>query len=176
MKVLVAYATRHGATAGLADRIAERLRADGLAAESRVIHSLGDIDEYDAFVIGGATYMFRWLKESTDFVNRNRPALAARPTWLFTSGPVGTDTVDKQGRDVLQVALPREFPGLVAAIKPRGTKAFFGALDFSQKPIGFGERFVRLMPAAKASMPQGDFRDWMAVDAWADEIAADLKR
>jgi len=27
------------------------------------------------------------------------------------------------------------------------------------------------MPGGKDALPKGDFRDWPAIDAWADEIA-----
>jgi menaquinone-dependent protoporphyrinogen oxidase len=87
---------------------------------------------------------------------------------------VGTDTVDKQGRDVLEATIPKEFPELVAAIHPRGETVFFGAMDPAAKPVGLAERFVSLMPAAKDALPKGDFRDWPAIDAWADTIAQDL--
>lgn len=36
------------------------------------------------------------------------------------------------------------------------------------------ERFTRLMPATRAAMPRGDFRDWAAIEAWAATIADDL--
>lgn len=174
MSVLVAYASRHGATRGIAERIAERLRADGLDADLRPVSEVRDASRYDAFIVGGAAYMFHWLKDATTFVRRNRTLLAGRPTWLFSSGPVGTDTVDKEGRDVLEVTVPKEFPGLRDAIHPQGEKVFFGAWDPAAKPIGAMERIVRLMPAARSSMPVGDFRDWDAIDAWADEIALEL--
>ena len=118
--------------------------------------------------------MFHWLKDATEFVNRNQALLAIRPTWLFSSGPIGTDTVDKQGRDVLESSIPKEFPGLREAIHPRGEKVFFGAVDPAAKPIGIAERLMSVMPAGKDALPKGDFRDWPAIDAWADEIARDL--
>ena len=37
MKILVAYATRHGATAGIAERIAATLTESGLPAEARPV-------------------------------------------------------------------------------------------------------------------------------------------
>ncbi len=80
--------------------------------------------------------MFHWLKDATTFVQRNRALLAERPTWLFSSGPVGTDTVDKQGRDVLETTVPKEFPELRDAIHPRGEKVFFGAVDPAARPVG----------------------------------------
>ncbi len=176
MKVLVAHASRHGATQGIAERIAQRLRAAGLLADARAAADVRDAATYEAFVVGGAAYMFHWLKDATRFVERNRDILATRPTWLFSSGPVGTDTVDAKGRDVLITSVPREFADLTTAVHPRGERVFFGAWDPSLPPVGLAERFVRHMPAAaRNAMPTGDFRDWAAIDAWADEIAAELK-
>ena len=174
MSILVTYASRHGSTRGIAERIAERLRANGLAADVRPAAEVRDAARYDAFVVGCAAYMFHWLKDATTFVKRNRALLEQRPTWLFSSGPVGTDTVDKQGRDVLETTIPKEFPELRDAIHPRGEKVFFGAMDPGAKPVGFAERFVSLMPAGKDALPKGDFRDWPAIEAWADQIAHDL--
>jgi menaquinone-dependent protoporphyrinogen oxidase len=174
MSVLVAYASRHGATQGIAERVAERLRAAGLDAEARPAKEVRDLTGYDAFVIGAAAYMFHWLGDATSFVKRNRAVLAERPTWLFSSGPVGTETVDKQGRDVLETTVPKEFPELRGGIHPSGEKVFFGAIDPAARPIGIAERFLALMPAGKDALPRGDFRDWPAIEAWADGIAAEL--
>jgi menaquinone-dependent protoporphyrinogen oxidase len=174
MEILVAYATRHGATRGIAERIAERLTAAGLTSEARPAAEVRDASRYDAFVVGGAAYMFHWLGDATTFVKRNAMLLAERPTWLFSSGPIGTDTVDKDGRDVLETTVPKEFAGFRDAIHPRGEKVFFGAIDPAAKPIGTAERLMALMPAASSALPKGDFRDWPAIDAWADEIAHDL--
>ena len=174
MPVLVAYASRHGSTQGIAERIAERLRAGGLDAEAHPAAKVRDAARYEAFVVGGAAYMFHWLKDATKFVERNRALLAERPTWLFSSGPIGTDTIDKEGRDVLEVTVPKEFAALREAIHPRDLKIFYGAMDPGAKPVGIAERFVTLMPAARNALPKGDFRDWPAIDAWADGIAAEL--
>ncbi len=175
MPVLIAYASRHGATRGIAERIAERLRAAGREVDVRPAVEVRDVAPYDAVVVGAAAYMYHWLKDATRFVERNRSLLAARPTWLFSSGPVGTAVVDAKGRDVLAASAPREFEHLRSAIRPRGERVFFGAWDPTASPIGFAERLVRAMPAAaRDAMPTGDFRDWPAIDAWADEIAAQI--
>ncbi len=175
MPVLVAYATRHGATRGIAERIADRLRSHDLDADARPAGEVRDAARYDAFVVGGAAYMFHWLGEATSFVEHHRKLLADRPTWLFSSGPVGTDLVDKDGRDVLETTVPKEFAKLRGQVLPRGERVFFGALDPDAKAIGMAEHFMRLMPAARDALPKGDFRDWPAIDAWADEIAVGLR-
>jgi menaquinone-dependent protoporphyrinogen oxidase len=172
-RVLVAHASRHGATRGIAERIGSRLGEAGLDAEVRAARDVKDVSGYDAFVVGGAAYMFHWLKDATAFVKRHRAVLAGRPVWLFSSGPLGTDTVDEDGQDVLVALVPKEFPELRSMVKPRGEQVFFGAWDPDYPTVGIAEWLVRRM--GKDAMPAGDFRDWPAIDAWADAIVADLR-
>ncbi len=72
MRVLVAYASRHGATRGIAERIAATLSAAGLEADVSAMRDVREPEGYDAFVLGSAVYMFRWLKDFTRFVHRTR--------------------------------------------------------------------------------------------------------
>ncbi|MCP3860730.1 MAG: flavodoxin, partial [Phycisphaeraceae bacterium] len=139
------------------------------------VKDIGDVSAYEAFVIGSAAYMFHWLKEATSFVKRHRAVLAERPVWLFSSGPLGTDLVDEEGRDIFEASRPKEFEELQTLLRPRGVRVFLGAWDPEAPAIGIGERFLRLMPASRAAMPAGDFRDWSAIDAWAAEIASELR-
>lgn len=175
MKVLVAYASRHGSTGGIAERIAEGLRNAGLEADAVDVLKRPDPEPYDAFVIGSAAYMFHWMKEATAFVDRHRDLLASRPVWLFSSGPLGTDEVDDKGNDLLEVSRPKEFDKYGPVLHPRGEKVFFGAWDPNAPAIGFVEKMMKKLPAgATDAMPTGDFRDWPVIDAWAAEIAAQL--
>lgn len=175
MKVLVAYATRHGATAGIAERIAATLQAEGLEAEARAAASVTSLAPYDAFVVGSAAYIYHWLDDATKLVRRHRAELAAKPTWLFSSGPLGTEPLNEKGQDQKEAAVPKELPELAAAVSARGQAIFFGAWDPTAKPIGIAERAMKLMPAARDALPAGDFRDWAEIEAWARSIAADLR-
>jgi menaquinone-dependent protoporphyrinogen oxidase len=173
MEVLVAYASRHGSTAGIAERIAAGLGAAGLSSEVVEVSKVGDVDRYDAFVIGSAAYLFHWLKDATRFVKRHHALLASRPVWLFSSGPLGTDRVDEQGDEVLEATRPKEFDELAALVHPCGVQVFFGAWDPDAPRVGLTEQLVRRLPAAEAT-PAGDFRDWAAIDAWSAQIAREL--
>jgi menaquinone-dependent protoporphyrinogen oxidase len=163
MTTLVAYASKHGSTQGIAERIARKLRDLGQDAVAQPIEAVGDVEAstYDAFVIGSGVYYGSWLKDATEFVRRNRAALAQRPVWLLSSGPLGTEVKDAEPQ-------PKEIAELQEAIHPRDHRIFFGALDHTR--LSFPERMV----AKAVRAPEGDFRDWGEIDAWAEEIARAL--
>lgn len=174
MKILVVYASRHGATEGIAVRIADTLERHGLEVTLQGAGEPDDIAEFDAFVIGSAAYMGHWDREVAAFARRHATFLATRPVWLFSSGPVGKDRYDAKGRDQLEAARPREFAELAASIQPREEKVFFGAYDPGREGGTLAERLVMKVPAIREAMPIGDFRDWSAIEAWADDIARQL--
>jgi menaquinone-dependent protoporphyrinogen oxidase len=177
MRILVTYASRHGATEGIAQRIGERLAGQGFEVEVKPVGEAGDVPGYyDAFVIGSAVYMSHWLKEITQWVRRHSNILLGRPVWLFSSGPLGTDAVDAEGKDVCSSAEPKEFAEFKSSIRPRQMRVFFGAYDPEAKPVGLAEKLMSVMPAAREALPAGDFRDWAEIDGWAATIGTELSR
>ena len=161
MTILVAYASKQGSTQGIAERIAEKLRQLGKEAEARPVEAVEDPGSYEALVIGSAIYYGSWLKEATEWVRRNRAVLAQRPVWLFSVGPLGIEFKDAEEQ-------PKEMAEFQKAIGPRDQRIFFGALDPSR--LSFAERMM--VKAVRA--PAGDFRNWPAIEAWAESIARDL--
>src|SRR5665811_2076810 len=129
MSILVAYASKHGATAEIAERIAENLREAGQDADARPVQEAGDLDDYEGFVLGSAAYLGHWLKDAAAFVRSNQDLLAQRPVWLFSSGPLGTEATDAKGVDLHTAAEPKELPEFQEAIHPREHRVFFGVLD-----------------------------------------------
>jgi menaquinone-dependent protoporphyrinogen oxidase len=157
MMILVAYASKHGATAGIARRIAERLTERGHVAEARSVDEIADLGRPDAVVLGSAVYAGSWRKEAVDFVERHNHELARIPVWLFSSGPLGDHVDDDEEQ-------PRQLEDIRRSIAPRDHRTFFGALNIGA--LSFGERMI--VKAVKA--PEGDFRNWEDIDAWADGI------
>jgi len=172
MRVLVVYASKYGSTKGIAERIAKTLNESGQQAAAMPVSKAGLLDGYDAFVIGSAAYMFSWMKEATDFVRQNTALLSNKPVWLFSSGPIGTLTVDGQGRDVRETTVPEEIAELKASIHARDHHVFFGAFDHTK--LNLTHKVVYALPAMKKVLIDGDFRDWDEIDKWVKEIAAEL--
>ena len=185
-KALVVHASRHGATAGIAERIAETLRTSGVEAVVAKAADLPDPFGFDACVVGAGVYMGSWQKEGIAYLERYATSLLARRVWLFSSGPLpGSSMEPKQASDdPMELAFgPAVGPGssgrrriaeLAAKVQATDHRIFAGAFDPTDPPKGLAERVVRIVPTSERILPPGDFRDWDAIDAWADEIAAAL--
>jgi menaquinone-dependent protoporphyrinogen oxidase len=161
MAVLVAYASKHGSTREIAESIADTLAERGMEAEAGQVAAVSNPADYDAVVLGSAIYYGSWLKEAADFAGSHRDALAQCPVWLFSVGPLGTEVKDADEQ-------PRDTVELRDALRPRDHRVFFGALFHDR--LGFKERMV--VKAVRA--PEGDFRNWDEIRAWARSIADEL--
>ena len=71
MKVLVASASKHGSTEGIAEAIAERLRQLGHDAVAIRAADVADLHGVHAVVLGSAVYTGSWMKEATEFAEAN---------------------------------------------------------------------------------------------------------
>lgn len=109
MRVLVTAASRHGATTEIADAIGAALREAGLETSVVPPDEVLTLAGYDAVVLGSAVYMGRWLDPAKQFAARNGAALAARPVWLFSCGPIGDPP--KPTEEPVDVAGIREATG-----------------------------------------------------------------
>jgi menaquinone-dependent protoporphyrinogen oxidase len=166
VQVLVAYATKHGATAEIAEKIGEVLRQAGLATDVLPADRVTDLAPYKAVVLGSALYTGRWHKQATNFLKANEQALAERPVWLFSSGPTGKgDPVElTQGWH-----FPKALQPVADRIQPRDIAVFHGHVD--PKTLNFIEKWM----IKNVKAPVGDFRDWESITSWATAIADALK-
>ena len=157
-RVLVAYATKLGSNAEIAEAIAAELRAAGTQAEAHPVRDIADLDAWDAVVLGSAIYAAHWRRDARRFVVRLRDALAARPLWLWSSGPL-----DER---LAQAGLP------ISAHAAEVTQGL-GVLDHRT----FGGCLAEdapIDPQVLTTHPIGDFRDWDAIRDYARQIGAAL--
>lgn len=164
-KILVAHASKYGSTAEIAERIASVLEGAGMDVVVQPVDKVRDIAPYSAVVLGIAVYMGQWRKEAVKFLEANANALAAKDTWLFVSGP----TEEGDPVELMQGwVVPNKLQPLVDQANPHEVTVFHGALDVDN--LNFMERTV--IKTVKAET--GDFRDWEAIEAWAQGVAASL--
>ena len=92
--------------------------------------------------------------------NARPAALAARPVWLFSSGPVGEPAKPADN--------PVDVSTVLQSTKARGHQIFTGKL--AKKRLSFPDRAI----ASAIRAQEGDFRNWDDIRAWAASIADTL--
>lgn len=173
MNVLVGYASSHGSTRGVAERIGARLDEQGCRVEVRPLDQAGDVDGYDAAVLGSAIHNGAWLPPAAKFVRRNRNELAGRPVWLFSVAMIGdqNSTIAPAVTRILRRfgTQPKELADFRETIHPQGHHAFVGAIERSHLESRFGRLIYRAMGGR-----YGDYRNWTEIDVWVGGIASEL--
>jgi menaquinone-dependent protoporphyrinogen oxidase len=130
MRVLVTVASRHGSTTQIAAAIGAALIDAGFPTDVLSVEDVPSLEGYGAVVLGSGIYMGRWLEPARRFIDIFDTDLAARPVWLFSSGPVGDPPKP--------VGEPAEVAGLVERTGAREHRVFAGNLD--KHELGIGER------------------------------------
>jgi menaquinone-dependent protoporphyrinogen oxidase len=163
-KVLVAFASKRGSTAEIADAVADALRQSGLEVVCVPAGDVGSLAGYDAVVLGSAVYMKRWRGDAKHFLRKHGDELSRRPFWVFSSGPVGDPSRDPNP-DWLE---PPRIVDRVEQLGGRGHVVFGGRV--AAEPGGRLERSM-----VQNTPPEyRDRRDWQEIRAWAAEIASEL--
>ncbi len=161
MTVLVSAASKHGSTAEIATAVARVLQERGLAVDVRPVENVTLVDGYEAVVLGSAVYAGHWMESARRLAEVQAGALASRPVWLFSSGPVGDPPKPEEN--------PVDVSALLEQTGARDHRVFAGKID--KHGLGLAEKAIVLALRA----PAGDFRDWAAIEEWAGTIADTLQ-
>jgi menaquinone-dependent protoporphyrinogen oxidase len=160
VNTLVAAASRHGATWGIAEALTHHLTAAGHTVSTRKPRDVEALDAVEVVVLGSAVYAGRWLTDAYDFVHRFRTDLVARHVWLFSSGPPGN----------VPMTTELDIDDVIAMTQAREHTLFWGCIDRCR--ITSDERRI----VQTRHIPTGDFRDFQAIAQWAWSIDAQLER
>lgn len=155
-RVLVAYASKMGSNAEIANAIVAVLAEAGLEAEAVPARDVKEVDAYDVIILGSALYAAHWQRDANRFIAKRREVLRDKPIYLWSSGPLDWTLAVK---DLPPAANVLEIMGDVPF---RAHRTFGGRLDPSLP--GVDEQILRTHAV-------GDFRDWNAIRAYAQEIA-----
>ena len=156
MRVLIAYGSKRGGTAGLAGMIGDEFNTLGLQTSVQPARKVRRLDGFDFVVIAGALYANRWHRDARRFARRHAKALQDRPVWLVASGPLDESAVAGDIPPVKHVA------SVMTKIGARGQVTFGGRLEADAR--GF--------PAsAMAKNRSGDWRDPTHVHRWVSTVA-----
>lgn len=173
MTVLVAYASAHASTAGIAQQIADRLLKSGFAAVARPVTQINDLQPYQAVVLGSAIHNQAWLPEAADFLSKHAGELVKLPVWLFSACSVGETSSFFGPHVTAQIRRKRHECAAVAdaraAIHFRDHRHFAGAFARGNWSL-LGDLFLKICGASP-----GDHRDWHDINEWADGIARELQ-
>ena len=171
-KVLVAYFTRHGTAASIANKIYEILKQKGFAADMRFIGNIPsdeDLANYDAFVIGSAVY-WAMAKDFIDFVSDHKNTLTQKPVAVFSC----CLTIQRETPKNLERVAAYIETGLkhVPELKPIDKVAFAGKVEMPK--LTFPEKAFLWFLFTVTPQRGGDHRDWNKITAWAEKIATQI--
>jgi menaquinone-dependent protoporphyrinogen oxidase len=160
-KFLIAYASRTGSTAEIAQAVGKELDATGNSVEVREIKGIDSIEGYRAVVIGAPVYMAAIEKDVAHFVARHRDGLSRIPVAAFA---VGIAPVDHRVGSVEGVL--EKLRAALDPVKPVAVTMFAGRLELARMS------FVQRTMTGLMKVLTGDFRDWDAIRAWARGLPA----
>ncbi|MER6096498.1 flavodoxin domain-containing protein [Streptomyces sp. NPDC001728] len=170
VRVRILYASEHRSTQEIAERIGTRLRTHRHLVEVLALDSdpgRKALGQADALVLGSAVHDGAWLPVAESVVRGGAVRLRQQPVWMFSVG-MSAALPKPLRRWADRVEQPR-IAALVEAVRPREHRRFSGVIRREHLDRR-GAVLFRLLGCR-----YGDHRDWAAIEAWADDIAGQLK-
>jgi menaquinone-dependent protoporphyrinogen oxidase len=164
-KILVAYASQAGSTAGVAEAIGQTLSEGRVQVDVRPMKEVQDLVPYQAVVAGSAIHGQQWLPEAMQFIRAHQSELARKPFAAF----MVCITLSMANADQYREGVKGWMSPVRSLVRPASEGYFAGALDFSKLPFSFNVLAMRLVVLTGA-WKEGDHRDWNAIRAWAASL------
>ena len=168
-KILVAYASRTGSTAGVAEAIGESFIQKGTQADVQAMQEVENISAYSAVVAGSAIQNRAWLPEAMEFVQVNQRELSRVPFAIFAL----CMTLAMRDGERYRPQVSEWLSPVRRLVQPVSDAVFPGILDIQRIP-SFSDRWKFRLSMALGVWSEGDHRDWDAIYQWADELHAPL--
>jgi menaquinone-dependent protoporphyrinogen oxidase len=166
-KILIAYASRAGSTAGVAEAIGRALAEGGLRVDVRPMAEIADVEPYAA-VVAGSAVRGGWLPEAIEFVRAHQIALRRKPFASF----LVCISLAMRGGELYRAGLAKHLAPVRALVHPVSEGLFAGALDVAALPAA--DRMKMRIPVTLGIFPEGDHRDWEKIRTWAADLRPKL--
>jgi menaquinone-dependent protoporphyrinogen oxidase len=163
-RILVAYVSPRGSTAGIAQAVGKELQSAGHSVDVVEMKSVSSLESYNAVVIGGPFYMGKVVGDVGKFIGRNRDALTKLPLAAFG---VGVTPLGKNPAEIDNAT--KKLQKTLEPLKPVAVTIFAGKVDPAK--LSFLQKWM----VEKAKTPVGDFRDWNTIAVWAKELPGKMK-
>ncbi len=160
-RILVGYASKYGSTGGIAETIGKELCNAGATVDVFPARNAINVNSYQGVIIGSAIYMGKWMSEAVDFVKENKDTLSKVPVAYFLVGMTLVRPTEENRAKVLSYMDP--ILKAVPEIKPVGIGTFAGAMNYNNLS------WINKKILKSKGTPEGDFRDWNEIRAWARE-------
>ena len=170
-KILVTYASRFGATAGVAEAIEKTLTELGAQVDVLPMKDVKDLSAYQAVVVGSAINGGAWLPEAMQFVHAQQAELRSKPCAAF----LVCMTLSMKNGEQYRNHVSTWMEPVRALVKPVSEGLFAGALDIGKIP-SFSDRLKFRLSVLFGAWKEGDHRDWNAIRSWTESIYPRLKR
>jgi len=158
-RILIAYGSRCGSTAGVAEAIGQVLLKAGAEVDVRSVKDVNDLSPYQAVITGSAIRMSKWLPETVEFIKIHQNTLSRLPVAYFAVCLTMKDDTAENRCKGLGFLDPvcKQFP----QVKPVDIGLFAGAVDYKKLSLAYS-LILKLKGA-----PEGDFRNWETIRTWA---------
>jgi menaquinone-dependent protoporphyrinogen oxidase len=164
-RILIAYASRFGATAGVAEAIGKTLAERGAQVDVLPMKDVTDLAPYQAVVAGSAINGGQWLPEAMQFIQAQRSELSQKPFAAF----LVCMTLTMKNADQYRSHVATWLEPVRLLVRPVSEGLFAGALDIKKIP-SFGDRLKFRLSVASGVWKEGDHRDWKAIRDWAQSL------
>jgi menaquinone-dependent protoporphyrinogen oxidase len=161
-KILIAYGSKAGSTAEVAQAIGEEMKAAGADVTVQPVDAIKDISAYDAVVVGSAVRAFHLLGVTRRFLRRHKKTLKQVPVAYFLVCLVMSEDTPENIQRATGFAKP------MLKIKEPVSLGLFGGCMNPEKLTGFAAKMMQ-------SQSYADHRDWEAIRSWARDTLSKLR-
>lgn len=156
-RYLVAYSSKYGSTAGIAEAVGKACHTTSVSVDVLPVSQVDSLSGYDGALIGSAIYVGAWRKDALEMIESNQAALQEMPVAYF-AGCLTMATEDPE-----QIATALTYCNQPAEIVPPASEPGIFAGKIDRGELNLVDKLI--ITAMRA--PLGDHRPWEDIHQWA---------